>query len=80
MVQVSGSPAGVAASGQGCSVTGATVRCTLAARAPGSSITVTVYGTAGKRGTTLTANATVDGAAADPNSGNDQDSASIQVR
>jgi len=80
VVQVSGSPARVAASGQGCSVTGATVRCTLAARAPGSSITVTVYGTAGKRGTTLTANGTVDGAAADPNSGNDQDSASIQVR
>ena len=80
VVQLSGSPASVAASGPGCAVAGSTVTCALGTLAKGSTTTVSVYGTTGGRGSTLTATGTVDGVAADPNAANDRDSASIQVR
>ena len=80
MVQLSGSPASVAASGPGCAVSGTTVTCALGTLAKGSKTTVSVYGTAGSRNSTLTAVGTVDGAAADPNPANDRDSAAIQVK
>jgi uncharacterized protein DUF11/VCBS repeat protein len=80
VVTVSGSPSGVAASGPGCTASAATVTCALGTLPKGSRTTVSVYGTAGARGSTLTATGTVDGVAADSNSANDRDSASIQVR
>jgi len=80
VVTVSGSPSGVAASGPGCTASGATVTCALGTLPKGSRTTVSVYGTAGARGSTLSATGTVDGVAADSNSANDRDSASIQVR
>jgi hypothetical protein len=80
VVQLSGGPSSVAVSGPGCSVAGTTVTCAFAALAPGSTTPISVYGTAGKRASTLVADATVDGAAADPNPANDRDSDAIQVR
>ena len=80
VVQVTGSPGSVAASGPGCTVAATTVTCALGTLAKGSKTTVSVYGTAGARSSTLTATGTVRGAAADPNAANDRDSASIQVK
>jgi hypothetical protein len=78
-VSVTGPAAGLAVGAQGCSVAGSTVSCSFPAVASGSNRTVTVYGTATGRGT-VEAVATVDGGAPDPNSANDRDAVSIQVR
>ena len=65
-------------SGAGCTLAGQTATCTFQAMAAGTSKTVQVYGTAKAKGT-LVADATVAGNGADPNGGNDRDSASIMV-
>ena len=80
VVQVGGAPSNLAASGTGCTVAGTTVTCALGTLVRGAKTTVSIYGTAGARSSTLTATGTVDGAAADPNAANDRDSASIQVK
>ena len=78
-VQVGGQPTGLSVNDSRCSLTGSTVSCSFGALASGSTVTVRVVGTAPSKGT-LSASATVDGAASDPNAANDADNASIQVR
>ena len=78
VVALSGPATGVAVDGAGCSVSQLTVTCTAASLAAGSSRTIRVYGTTTVRGT-LSALAVADGAALDPDSGNDSATATIRV-
>jgi uncharacterized protein DUF11/VCBS repeat protein len=79
VVQLGGEPTGVSVNDSRCSLGGSTVSCSFTGLAPGSTVTVRLAGTAPNKGT-LSASATVDGAANDPNAANDADSASIQIR
>jgi len=78
-VQLGGQPTGASVSDSRCSLQASTVSCTLGALASGSIVTVRIAGTTPSKGT-LSASATVDGAATDPNPANDADTASIQIR
>ncbi len=78
-VQLGGQPAAVSVSDSRCSLVGSIVSCTFSGLAAGATVTVRIAGTAPSKGT-LSASATVDGAASDPTAANDTDSASIQVR
>jgi uncharacterized protein DUF11/VCBS repeat protein len=78
-VQVGGQPTGLSVSDSRCSLTGSTVSCNFLSLSSGSTVTVRVAGVAPSKGT-ISASATVDGAASDPNAANGADSASIQVR
>jgi uncharacterized protein DUF11 len=78
-VQLGGQPTGVSVSDNRCALSASTVGCTLSGLASGSTTTVRIAGTAPNKGT-LSASATVDGAANDPNAANDAASASIQIR
>jgi hypothetical protein len=78
VVSVTGPASALAVGGSGCSVTGVQVTCTFPGLAAGSSKSVTISGSAGTKGT-IVASAGVSGSVADPTSGNDSASASIQV-
>ena len=79
VVQLGGQPTGVSVGDSRCSLEGSTVSCNFNGLAKSAAVTVRVVGTAPTKGT-VSASATVDGAASDPNAGNDTDSASIQIR
>jgi FG-GAP-like repeat/Domain of unknown function DUF11 len=77
-VQVTGQPSSLSVKDSRCSLQTSTLTCSFPAFAPGSTV-VRLSGVAPTKGT-LTATAAVDGVAGDPNTANDTDSASIQVR
>jgi hypothetical protein len=77
-VQLGGQPTGLSVNDSRCSLTGATVGCSFAGLAAGSTVTVRVAGTAPSKGS-ISASATVSGTASDPNPANDAASASIEV-
>ena len=79
VVTLSGPVSAVAVNDAGCSSSGATVTCTFASMASGSSRTAQIYGTAPAKGT-IVASAAVAGSAADANPANDRASAAVQVR
>ena len=79
VVSLSGPASGLAASTAECTVNALTVRCSFTTLAANSDRTLQIYGTAGTKGT-IVASAEVDAAEADPDAGNDTDSATIQVR
>jgi hypothetical protein len=79
VVQLSGQPTGVSVNDSRCSLAGFMVSCSFSILSAGSTATVRISGTAPSKGT-LSASATADGAASDPNSVNDAETASIQIR
>ena len=79
VVSLSGPASGLAVSTAECTVNALTVRCSFTALAANAERTRQIYRTAGTKGT-IVVSAAVDAAEADPDAGNDTDSATIQVR
>jgi hypothetical protein len=78
VVNLTGSPTGIAVNSSSCAVKATTVTCTFASLAKGGTTTVRISGTAPNKGS-VAANATVDGPLSDPNSGNDTATVTIRV-
>jgi hypothetical protein len=79
VTQLTGNVSGLSVDRAGCTISALKVNCSIGPLTAGGTATVRVTGTAARKGT-LTATAAVDGDLADPNPGNDTDSAAIQVR
>lgn len=79
-VQLSGQPSGVSVNDPRCALQSSVVSCSFSGLGSGSTVTVRISGVAPSGRGTLAASASVDGVAEDPNTANDADSASIQIR
>ena len=79
VTQLTGNVSGLSVDRAGCTISALKVNCSIGPLTAGGTATVRVTGTAARKGT-LMATAAVDGDLADPNPGNDTDSAAIQVR